>query len=335
VIGYDHLPETPPLAPITPKVREEALRSPFAVRRTLAALGYQETINFSFVDERWERELAGNDQPIQLLNPIASQMGVMRSSLIGSLLQVLRFNVDRKAQRVRAFEIGRVFLRDAAVRNTDTTVAGFHQPMRVAGIAWGSAHPLQWSAPDRLVDFFDIRGDVEALLAPARTVCEPASHPAMHPGRCARVQVEGKNIGYVGELHPRWRQAYGLSHAPLMFELELDAVLNRRVPVSTAVAKYQAVGRDIAVVVGEQVTHAALTEAIRAAPTQGLLRDAALFDVYRPRESGTGLVTGEKSLAVRLILNSDFGTLTETQIDSAVQAVVDELTARLGARLRS
>lgn len=334
VIGYDHLPVTPPLAPITPRIRSEALRSPFAVRRALAALGYQETINFSFVDERWERELAGNERPIELLNPIASQMGVMRSSLIGSLLQVLRFNADRKAPRVRAFEVGRVFLRDAAVKNTDTTVEGFNQPMRVAGIAWGSAEPLQWAASDRVADFFDIRGDVEALLAPTPIVCEPATHPAMHPGRCASVWVNGKPIGYVGELHPRWRQSYGLTQAPVLFELDLDAVLSRAVPVSAPVAKYQAVERDIAVIVTEQVTHTALFEVIWSAPAGGLLRDAMLFDVYRAKQPGTGLAAGEKSLAVRLTLNGESGTLTDPEIDGAVQAIVAALQSRLGARLR-
>ncbi|MDP3828772.1 MAG: phenylalanine--tRNA ligase subunit beta, partial [Polaromonas sp.] len=124
MVGYQQLPATPPLAPITARIRPEARRSAFTVRRALAALGYQETINFSFVEERWEHELAGNPNPIKLLNPIASQMSVMRSSLIGSLLQVLKFNLDRKAGRVNVFELGRVFLRDARSRNTDTTVAG-------------------------------------------------------------------------------------------------------------------------------------------------------------------------------------------------------------------
>jgi phenylalanyl-tRNA synthetase beta chain len=334
VVGYDHLPVTPPLAPITPKLRAEATRSPFAVRRALAALGYQETINFSFVDERWESELAGNDQPIRLLNPIASQMGVMRSSLIGSLLQVLRFNVDRKAPRVRAFEVGRVFLRDATVKNTDTSVEGFDQPMRVAGIAWGNADPLQWGSPERGTDFFDVRGDVEALLAPAKVVCEPATHPAMHPGRCARVLVAGQAIGHVGELHPRWRQSYGLTLAPVLFELDLDAVQLRRVPAAFPVAKYQSVERDIAVIVAESVTHAALVDAILAVPTQGLLRGAALFDVYRAKLPGGGLASGEKSMAVRLTLNSDSGTLTDAEIDAAVQSVVAALADRFGARLR-
>ncbi|WP_343589257.1 phenylalanine--tRNA ligase subunit beta [Paracidovorax wautersii] len=341
MVGYEHLPTTPPVAPITPKLRAESRRGPFAVRRELAALGYQETINFSFVEATWERDLAGNAQPIQLLNPIASQLSVMRSSLLGSLLQVLKFNLDRKAPRVRVFELGRVFLRDGSVVDSDTTVAGVHQPMRVAGLAYGATDMLQWGGKDKAVDFFDIKGDVEALLAPLDAVYEPGTHPAMHPGRCARVVLDGECIGHVGELHPQWRQSWGLPLAPVLFELELDAVLRRRVPEFAPVAKHQAVERDIAVVVAERVTHAEVMAAIEAAVPQGLLRSAVLFDVFRPKPLREGevpaagaLAAGEKSLAVRLTLGSGEATLTDAEIESAVQAALQELSRRTGARLR-
>jgi phenylalanyl-tRNA synthetase beta chain len=339
MVGYNNLPQTPPLAPITAKTRLEAQRSPFALRRTIAALGYQETINFSFVEERWEHELGGNPDPIRLLNPIASQMSVMRSSLLGSLLQVLKFNLDRKAQRVRVFELGRVFLRDASVKNTDSTVEGFYQPMRVAGMVCGSADALQWGRKEQGADFFDVKGDVEALLAPRKPTFAPAEHPAMHPGRCATVLLGGVAIGFVGELHPRWRQGYDLAQAPVMFELALDAVLERDLPAFETVAKHQAVERDIAVMVSETVTHAALMAAVWAAPTAGLLRDAILFDVYRPKPAkdpdGAAVPSHEKSMAVRLTLNSAEATLTEEQIDTAVQAVVSSLVVNLGARQRA
>ena len=337
IIGYNNLPVTPPLAPITAKLPLESRRSRFAVRRQLAALGYQETINYSFVDERWEHELAGNPQPIKLLNPIASQMGVMRSSLLGSLLQVLKFNLDRKAARVRVFELGRVFLRDATVQSSHTTVEGFDQPMRVAGMACGGADALQWGEKERSVDFYDVKGDVEALLAPLKPSFETAEHPAMHPGRCARVLLQGRAIGYVGELHPRWRQGYELTQAPVMFELALDAVLQRGVAAFSGVAKHQPVERDIAVIVAETVTHAALMQSIWAAPTQGLLRDAILFDVYRakPGQTVAGLDNNEKSLAVRLTLNGMDTTLTDDQIEAAVQAVLTQLKSQWGARLRA
>ena len=336
MVGYNNLPTNPPLAPITAKVRPETERSPSAVRRAIAALGYQETINYSFVEDSWERDLAGNVNPIRLLNPIASQMSVMRSSLIGSLLQVVKFNTDRKADRVRVFELGRVFLRNAEVQSTDTTVEGFDQPMRVAGMAWGPIEALGWQGKARNVDFYDVKADVEQLLAPRKAEFLAAEHPAMHPGRSASVMLDGEVIGHVGELHPRWRQAWELTSAPVVFELSLNAVIARNVPVAQPVAKHQSVERDIAVIVQDQVTHGQLMAAIHAAPTQGLLRNAVLFDIYRPKAETTGgLAVGEKSLAVRLTMHSDEATLTEAQIEAVMSGVMSALTQQLAARLRS
>ena len=341
MIGYENLPTTKPLAPISPKLRAENQRSPFGVRHELAGLGYQETINFSFVEEKWEQELAGNQHAIKLLNPIASHLSVMRSSLLGSLLQVLKFNVDRKAQRVRVFELGRVFFKDESVVESDTTVKGFYQPMRVAGLAYGAADQLQWGRAETKVDFYDVKGDVEALLAPAKPVFEPAEHPAMHPGRCARVLLDGKAIGFVGELHPKWRQEWDLAQAPVMFELELDAVLARQVPVFKPVAKHQAVERDIAVVVKEAVTHAQVMEAVQQGVQGGILRSAALFDVFRPKKLKAGeeaapgsLAQDEKSLAIRLTLGRDEAALTDVEIDAAMQGAIASLVERVAARLR-
>jgi phenylalanyl-tRNA synthetase beta chain len=310
------------------------------VRHRLAALGYQETINFSFVETHWEAGLAGNPDPIKLLNPIASQMSVMRSSLIGSLLQVLKFNLDRKAPQVRVFELGRVFLRDAEVATTDSTVKGIRQPMRVAGLAWGDSAAERWEGKARRVDFYDMKGEVEALLAPRAASFEPVSHPALHPGRAARVLLDGRAIGVVGELHPRWRQEWDFAHAPVLFELELDAVTARPVPVAQPVPRQQPVERDIALVVAEGVTHDTLMKAIRAAADPALLREATLFDIYRPQPTrdgaptSSGLAEGQKSMAVRLSFNSDGATLTDEQVEAAVHLIIDQLGARLGARLR-
>ena len=340
IVGYDNLPDTPPLAPVTPTLREERRRDPFVLRRQLVTLGYQETINFSFVDESWERDLAFAGDPIRLLNPISSQMSVMRSTLLGSLLQVLKYNADRRAERVRVFEIGRVFLRDAATKDSDTTVAGYHQPQRIAGLAFGPADRVQWGIGARNVDFFDIKGDVESLFAPRIPAFEAAEHPAMHPGRCARVVVDGHAVGYVGELHPKWRQSWGLSHAPVMFELELAPALFREVPSFRSVPRHQVVERDIAVVVPEGVDYAQLRSTIAGALGEDMLRDAILFDVYRPKigknaelAGSASLSVAEKSMAIRLMLGGE-AALTESQIEAAVQAVVEQLGLRHGARLR-
>ncbi len=334
VLGFDRLPFTAPMAPVTARVRPESIRSSHAVRRAVAALGYQETINFSFVEARWEAELAGNADPIKVLNPIAAPLAVMRSSLIGSLVQILRNNLARKAPRVRLFEIGRVFSRAPDVEATLTTVAGVAQPLRVAGLAWGPVDTLQWGTPERHVDFFDVKGDVEALLAPRAVVFVPAEHPAMHPGRCAAAQVDGLTIGHVGELHPRWRQGYELPSAPVLFELDLAAVQARTVPLAQALPRQQAARRDLALVVQEHVTHDALIAALRA-DESGLVRSATLWDVYRPARAGVDFAAGERSLAVRLELLSDDATLTDERIAEAVSAAVARASSACGARLRA
>jgi phenylalanyl-tRNA synthetase beta chain len=333
VLGYPKLPDTPPLAPVVGKVRSESRRAVHALRHALAARDYYETINFSFVEERWEHELAGNATPIQLLNPIAAPLAVMRSSLLGSLVNVLRYNLTRKAPRVRVFEIGRVFLRDAAVPESDTSIAGVNQPMRVAGLAWGAAEQQQWGSKDRAVDFFDVKGDVEALFAPRRLRFLPAAHPALHPGRSARIELDGVEIGVIGELHPKWRQGYELPSAPVMFELALDAVLELSLPKGQGVPRQQSVMRDLAVIVGEHVTHDALMDSIAKAH-EGLIRSAKLFDVFKPAQPTGELQAGERSLAVRLELLDEAATLTDERIEQAVAAVIARLRADLGAKLR-
>jgi phenylalanyl-tRNA synthetase beta chain len=334
VLGYHRLPDTPPIAPVTARLPPESRRSANAVRRLMAALDYQETINFSFVERRWEAELAGNADPIAVLNPIAAPLAVMRSSLIGSLVSVLRYNLARRAARVRVFEVGRVFRRDASVTDSDATVAGVDQPTRVAALAYGCTDSAQWGVSERDVDFFDLKGDVEALLAPRQPRFVAAQHPALHPGRSARIEVNGRAIGWCGELHPRWRQGYELPQAPLLFELDLAALQERDVPVAVAVPKQQSAIRDLALVLPDRVSHDALIAAALADPS-GLVRSAHLFDLYKPRTSVAGIGAEERSLAVRLELRDDNTTLTEERIEGAMRAAVLRLQSQLGARLRA
>jgi phenylalanyl-tRNA synthetase beta chain len=335
VLGYQNLPDTPPVAPIRAHVRSESRRGLHAIRHALGALDYQETINFSFVEERWERELAGNENPIRVLNPIASPLSVMRSSLVGSLVSVLRFNLTRKAGRVRVSEIGRVFKRDASVVDGAAAVAGIEQPMRVAGLAYDSVDELQWGSKARQVDFFDVKGDVEALLAPrvARFVAAP--HPALHPGRSAKVEIDGHTIGFVGELHPRWRQAYELPGTPVVFELDAAALTVQPLPSFQPIPRQQSAWRDIAVIAGEQVGHDALIETAKAANAD-LVRSVKLFDVYKPLPgTSTDMAAGERSLALRLEILDDSATLTDERIESVKAEVVAALAQRLGVRLRA
>ncbi len=334
VVGYQALPTTAPRAPVTARPQTEARRSAHAVRHGLAALGYQETINYSFVEERWERELAGNTAPIRVLNPIAAPLAVMRSSMLGGLVAVLRFNLARKAIRVRVFEVGRVFQRDAGATDSDGTVAGVAQPGRVAALACGPVDITQWGLAQRRADFFDVKGDVEALLAPAVARFVPAVHPAFHPGRCARVELDGLAIGHVGEIHPRWAQAYELPEGVCAFELDLQALQHRALPQAKPIARQLPVLRDLALVVGAEVTMDHLAATLRADP-HALIKSAVLFDVYRPAAGNADFAPGERSLAIRLELLDDVTPLTEERIEAAIAQAVTRISLAHDARLRA
>jgi phenylalanyl-tRNA synthetase beta chain len=335
VIGFDKLPQRPPVAPVTARVLPEARRSLHAVRRSVAARGYQETINFSFVEEKWEADFAGNVLPIRVLNPIASPLAVMRSTLIGSLVDVLRTNLARKADRVRVFELGRVFKRDPSVSDGDQTIDGFAQPVKVAGLAYGPADAQQWGVGSRSVDFFDVKGDVEALLAPRVVTFEAFEHPAFHPGRCAGVLIDQLVVGILGELHPKWRQAYDLPMAPVLFELDAATLAQRVVPAFDPVPKMQSVHRDLALVVSDLVVHDEVIAAITSAKTDGLVRGARLFDIYKPKTPVVGMLENERSLAVRVELRDDEQTLTDERIDAAMKAVLAQVAEQVGGRVRT
>jgi phenylalanyl-tRNA synthetase beta chain len=334
VIGYPQLPDTPPQAPVTAVPQPEARRSIHAVRHRMATLDYQECISFGFVEERWERELAGNADPIRVLNPIVAPLAVMRSSLLGSLVGVLKHNLARKAARVRVFEVGRVYWRDAGVADGPLAVAGVAQPRRLAGLAYGAGVPAQWGLPERAVDFFDAKGDVQALLAPREARFIAAEHPGLHPGRSARIELDGAPVGWVGELHPRWRLSYELPHAPMLFELDLDALLVRDVPAFVGLPRLQPVLRDLALVLRDDVSHDTLIDCILD-DASGLVRSARLFDLYKPKSAVAGIGADERSLAVRIELLDDRQALTDERIDAAVAAIVERLRDTLDARLRA
>ncbi|MEO8080954.1 MAG: phenylalanine--tRNA ligase subunit beta [Caldimonas sp.] len=332
LVGYDALPALPPLGTLVARAPAEAVRGPALLRRQMADLGYRETISYSFIDERMEHELAGNADPIRVLNPIAADRSVMRSTLLGSLVDVLRSNLARKAGDVRVFEIGKVYFRDPAATDGPATVAGVAQPLRLAGLAYGGASPLHWSGGERTVDFFDVKGDLQTLLAPAVAEFAAASHPALHPGRSATVSIGGQPVGVIGELHPRWRQRFELPGAPIVFELDAAALMARMLPAFEPLPRQQPSWRDIALVADRAVTHAALMAAIASEPG-GVLRSARLFDVYEPKAGSGDFGPGEHGLAVRLEFRADGDPLTDERIDAARAGVLSALSG-IGVRLR-
>ncbi|AOL03698.1 MULTISPECIES: phenylalanine--tRNA ligase subunit beta [Burkholderia] len=337
IYGFEKIPARPPVATSEMRATNETRRSIHDIRHALAARDYAETVNFSFVDAEWEQDFAGNDHPIRLLNPIASQLSVMRTTLFGSLISVLRHNLNRRADRVRVFEAGRVFLTDTAAKAGELTVEGYVQPKRVGALAYGPALDEQWGTATRAVDFFDVKGDLEALLAPATARFVKAEHPALHPGRSARIEVDGRAVGWIGELHPRLMQKYELPHAPVMFEVDADALIARALPAPTDVSKFPPVRRDIAVVVDQAVEVQALFDEMKKALAEEACRfvqKVVLFDEFRAKSNTSGgLAAHEKSLAFRVTLQDAAGTLQDEVVDQAIQTLVERM-ARTGARLR-
>ncbi len=325
VHGYNEIPARPPKAAMTMLPWSEDQRPIQRLRQILADAGYQEVINFAFGEAAWEADFAQNDSPIRLANPIASQMGVMRTSLIGGLVSTLNNNLKRKQERVRVFETGRCFWRQEGGR----PVPGFAQPWKLGGLAYGPAAPEQWAEPHRLVDFFDVKGDLEALLQPAVARFEKVQHPALHPGRAASLTVNGQKIGVIGELHPRWVQKYGLPHAPVVFELELQALLQGRLPQFEELSRFPAVVRDLAVVVDQSLAFQTLLDGLKAAHPP-LVKDIQLFDVY----TGKGVEEGKKSLALRIVMQDTQKTLQDVEVDAAVTALVQILERQFAAKLR-
>lgn len=333
--GYAQIPVTSPKVAARMLPAPEATRSQHALRRVLAARAYQETINFSFAEPEWEADLAGNVQPIALLNPIAAHASVMRSTLLGGLLQALRLNVSHKARRVRLFEIGRVFMRSTEPAD-DSRPGGVNQPMRVGGLAYGPVEPTGWATPERLVDFFDVKGDVEQLCAGAGPLTfEPVNHPALHPGRSAAVLVDGQAIGVVGELHPRWLQKYALALAPVVFELDAVAVQRQAMPVLHPVPRTPAVLRDLALVVDAGTAASRILEVLERATVNdtrcAIVAKSVIFDVFQPQQQDG---VRSKSIALRLTLQGE-ETLTDARAEAACAGVVEALQEALGARLRA
>jgi phenylalanyl-tRNA synthetase beta chain len=278
-------------------------------------------VSYSFVDAAWEADFGGKAAPVALANPIASQMGVMRSTLAGALIDCLVQNLARKQSRVRVFEVGRCFMTEAS--------GGYHQPMRIGGISYGDTRHEQWGLKSRRSDFFDIKSDVEALLAPLTAKFNPVEHPALHPGKSANILVGGVTAGWIGELHPRWQRKYDLPLVPVLFELDYDAVSERGLPAYKEISKFPLVRRDIAAVVDENISFSEILEALRR-QQPAIVVEIGLFDIYR----GTGVEEGKKSLAFRVLLQDTRKTLTDAEVESAVSQLRRTLQQQFNAKLR-
>ena len=320
LFGYDNIPAQPPAAPSTMLPQDETRLSDDALRQTLVDLDYQEVITYSFVDPTLEANLLGNTAPLTLVNPIASQLSAMRTSLWSGLIETLRHNLNRQHERVRIFELGRVYLNVGGQLN---------QPMRLGGLVMGAAAPEQWGSPARRIDFFDLKGDLERLFGGAVDTWH-GEHPALHPGQCAQLVQNGQKIGWLGALHPRLVQYLDLPAAPLLFELDLEGVTKLPLPRHASISRYPFVRRDLAFVMDAEIPVGDVLVTLQQAAS-AIVIDLAVFDQYR----GKGIAENQKSLAFLVVMQDTQHTLTDAEVEDAVAKLADAVLRQFNATLRS
>lgn len=318
--GYDNIPAIAPHADLTMLPSSEKTLNRAILRDALSANGYQEVVNYSFVDTSWEKDLLGNQDVITLKNPIASNMSVMRSGLWGGLLDTLVYNLNRKQERVRIFEIGASYSKNGAE---------FIETTRISGLAYGDVMPEQWADAARNVDFYDVKADVD-VLTNGRAQYVAATHPALHPGQSAQVMLNGKAIGFIGKLHPKWQQHYQLARSAILFELDVAPLLQGQVAKYQEIAKFPPARRDLAVLVDDALSVQAVLSTMQQAKIE-YVTEIALFDVYR----GKGIAENKKSLAFLVLMQDTQKTLTDTEADTIMAQLLALIAQKHGAELRT
>jgi phenylalanyl-tRNA synthetase beta chain len=327
IYGYDEIPEAPVSGELAPGASSGHRVSLERVQESLCAAGYQEAINYSFVDARQLETVHQGASALPLANPLSSDMDVMRTTLLPGLLTALARNSRRQHSRVRLFETGVVFLQGEELEEVE----------RLAGVATGEAWPEQWGMPSRPADFFDVKGDVERLLAlrgPGSELSfEPVSgsdgQPWLHPGAGAVISLQQKVIGWVGAVHPGVLEGFEIRKPVLAFEMDLDSVLDRDVPFAKEISRFPSIRRDLAMMLPIDVSYDQVRQHVEA--TAGPhLEKVVPFDVYQ----GGNLKEGYKSIAIGLIFNDVSSTLKDEDVDPVIESVVSELERRLGAQLR-
>ncbi|MQA53431.1 phenylalanine--tRNA ligase subunit beta [Pseudomonas piscis] len=322
--GYNRLPVRYPQARLAPQAKAEAQGDLPALRRLLVARGYQEAITYSFIDPKLFELFSPGVEPLLLANPISADMAAMRSSLWPGLVKALQHNLNRQQDRVRMFESGLRFVGQ---------LEGLKQQQMLAGIVCGTRLPEGWAQGRDGVDFFDVKADVEAVLGFAGALDAftfvPGKHPALHPGQTARIERAGREVGYLGAIHPELAKQLGLDRAVFVFELVLGEVAQGRLPKFHELSRFPEVRRDLALLADRDVAASAVLEVIRENAGEWLT-DLRLFDVYQ----GKGIDPHRKSLAVGLTWQHPSRTLNDDEVNSATQNILTSLEQRLNATLR-
>lgn len=331
IFGYNNIPNQSPVAALSMNLHKEANLPLKRVRDLLVDRGFQEAITYSFVEPEQQKLIVPNIEPLVLPFPISADMSAMRLSLWTGLLNTVVFNQKRQQPRVRLFEAGLRFVPEQTAEN------GMRQEMMLAGVIAGTRSDEHWDIETNTVDFFDLKGDLEAVLeltAKNAYSFKAAQHPALHPGQTAAIVVDAgleteREVGFIGTVHPELERKFGLNGRTIAFEVEWDAINKRDLPEAVALSKFPANRRDIAVVVNDNI---AANDIVAACRDNGgeLLKAVNLFDVY----TGKGVDDGQKSLAIALTLQSTERTLEEADIAAAVESIVNALAEKFDASLR-
>lgn len=318
IYGYEHIPSIVPTEQLTMLPASEKKRNVHAIRDFLVERGYHETLSYSFLDPKLQSLMFPEVEGIALQNPIAKNLSQMRTSLWTNLVAAVAHNQKHRQERVRLFEIGRVFNKES-----DTV----RQELKIAGVASGNRLGEQWSADSDKVDFYDVKADIEALLPGAQFAV--AKNSALHPGQSASISYQGELVGFMGSLHPRVSQQLKISGNVVLFELDLSKVEQKIIPIYQSVSKYPQIRRDLAVVVDEVITFGQVYDIVNNSAGE-LLVNVDIFDIYR----GEGIAADKKSMAVKIILQHSERTLVDDEVTQLIDKVVVGLKTSLNAELR-
>ncbi len=286
--------------------------------------GYHETISYSFVDPQLHESLYPETQIMQLLNPISSELSQMRVGMWPGLIASMIYNVHRQQNLLKLFEIGVVF---------DVNQEELIERSCIAGLLMGEQGVTNWSEKKRFFDFYDLKGELQSLflsLQIEQVEWIAASHPALHPGQCAKIVIAGLEAGWMGILHPRLGEALGLGQEVVLFELTLNHLIRKTPKPYTKISKYPQIRRDLSFLVDDAVSAMQIETLVRSTIKDNWLKDFHVFDVYK----GTGIPEGKKSLAIAMILQDDNRTLVDSEINSLINAIIDSLENNFSITLR-
>ena len=322
--GYERIPARRPAQAVVMSPQPENRLTQRRIRELLVDLGYQEAITYSFIEPGMQQLFDPEQTPLALANPISSDLSVMRTNLWPGLIDAVLYNQNRQQEQVRLFEIGLRFRGELSTLSQDRMLAG---------VASGARFPEQWAVADEPVDFYDVKGDIEALLAltglSAQFEFKAAAHPALHPGQSAQILRDGQAVGWLGALHPQLERELDLDGRTFVFELLLESITTAKTPSFAALSRYPSIRRDLAILVADSVDSGAVLRSVQAVAGD-LLRDVFIFDVYR----GKGVPEGRKSLAIGLILQDSSRTLVDQDVDEVMSRTVTRLGQEFSAVLR-